>query len=166
MLSSTLSLLLGLMLGAAAGQTETKHLTVTTSVPKGPVAPGTRVSLVVDVTPKPEMHVYAPEQKGLIPISLAIERQPAFKAHAARFPKPEQFTPLDDVQFVYSKPFRIVQDVTVTPAPAANGRARSAATLTVKGTLKYQACDNAICYAPVSVPVEWTIGLTSTSAPY
>ena len=122
-----MSLLLSLVLSAggpstgpqaaAAGQTETKHLTVATSAPAGAVAPGTRVSLVIEVAPKPEMHVYAPEQKGLIPISLVLEPTRAVKAHAARFPKPEKFKPLDEVQFVYSKPFRIVQDVTVSATP-------------------------------------------------
>jgi DsbC/DsbD-like thiol-disulfide interchange protein len=144
----------------AGGQTETKHLTVATLAPAGAVAPGARVSLVIQVAPKPEMHVYAPEQKGLIPISLVLEPTRAVKAHAARFPKSETFTPLDEVQFVYSKPFRIVQDVTVSAAPPAG------TTLTVKGTLKYQACDNAICYAPVTVPVSWTINLKSATPPY
>jgi DsbC/DsbD-like thiol-disulfide interchange protein len=153
-----LSLVLALVLSSAADRVETKHLTVATSAPAGAVAPGTRVSLVVDVTPKPEMHVYAPEQKGLIPISLVLEANRAVKAHATRFPKSEKFKPLDEVQFVYSRPFRIVQDVTVTP--------KATGTITIKGTLKYQACDNAICYAPVTVPVAWSISLTSTTTPY
>jgi DsbC/DsbD-like thiol-disulfide interchange protein len=142
---------------AATGPAETKHLTLTTSAPAGAVAPGTRVSLVIDITPKREMHVYAPGQKELIPISLTLEANRAVKAHAAKFPKPETFTPLDEVQLVYTKPFRVVQDVTV--APNASG------TITIKGTLKYQACDNAICYAPVTVPVSWTVGLTAAVSP-
>jgi DsbC/DsbD-like thiol-disulfide interchange protein len=160
----TMSLLVALSLaGASADRTETKHLTVATSAPAGPVVPGTRVSLVIDVSPKAEMHVYAPEQKGLIPITLVLEPNRAVKAHAPRFPKSEKFKPLDEVQFVYSKPFRIVQEVTVTAPP---GHVGAGGTLTIKGTLKYQACDNSICYAPVTVPVAWTIGLTSTTPSY
>ncbi len=163
MLSSTISFVLALVLSAAS-QTETKHLTVATSAPAGTVAPGARVSLVIDVVPKPEMHVYAPEQKELIPISLVLEANRAVKAHAARFPKSEKFKPLDEVQFVYSKPFRIVQDVTVTTTSAALEQAKGkGTTVTIKGALKYQACDNSICYAPVTVPVAWTIGLKSPS---
>ena len=156
----TMSLLLALALaGASADRTETKHLTVATSAPAGPAVPGTRVSLVIDVAPKAEMHVYAPEQKGLTPITLVLEPNRAVKAHAPRFPKSEKFKPLDEVQFVYSKPFRIVQDVTVPAAAAGTA-------LTIKGTLKYQACDNAICYAPVTVPVSWTISLKSAAPSY
>jgi thioredoxin:protein disulfide reductase len=160
----TLPLLFVLALaGASADRTETKHLTVVTSAPAGPVVPGTRVSLAIDIAPKAEMHVYAPEQKGLIPITLVLEPNRAVKAHAPRFPKSEKFKPLDEVQFVYSKPFRILQEVTVTAPP---GHAGAAGTITIKGTLKYQACDNSICYAPVTVPVAWTIGVTSTTPSY
>jgi len=34
--------------------------------------------------------------------------------------------------------------------------------LSVKGILKYQACDDTICYAPVSVPITWTFALHAT----
>ena len=33
-------------------------------------------------------------------------------------------------------------------------------TLTLRGTLDYQACDDSICYNPVSVPLSWTVTLT------
>ena len=109
----------------AATSAQTKHLTLTTSAPADAVAPGSRVSLVIEVTPKAEMHVYAPGQKELIPISLTLEANRAVKAHAAKFPKPETFKPLDEVQLVYTKSFRVVQDVTV--APKASGRSPSKA---------------------------------------
>jgi hypothetical protein len=138
---------------ADAVRTETKHLTVATAAPRGPVAPGTRLSLWIDVTPKPSMHVYAPAQKDVIPISLRLATHAAVLPYAVQFPQPEKvFSAASQAtELVYSKPFRIVQDVTVR---AAEGR-----TLTVKGALKYQACDDSICYAPVTVPVAWTVEL-------
>jgi len=143
----------------AADSTSTKHLTVATSTAGGPVAPGTRVSLVVEIAPKPAMHVYAPGQKDFIPISLTLAANDAFKAAAVQFPAAEKLTvtELGETHLVYSKPFRIVQDVTIAKSTS-RARARNA-TVTVKGTLKYQACDNAICYAPVSLPVTWTLAL-------
>ena len=33
------------------------------------------------------------------------------------------------------------------------------ATLTIKGTLRYQACDDKVCYLPQSIPLSWTVGL-------
>lgn len=145
-------------------RTETKHIVVTTSSSDKTVALGTRFSLYVDVEPKPKMHVYSPEQHDYIPISLALDADPAFKAHPAVFPKAEKyfFKALDETQLVYSKPFRIVQDVTIPVTPATRQRASAAgATLTIKGSLKYQACDDAICYLPVTVPVSWTVTLTA-----
>jgi DsbC/DsbD-like thiol-disulfide interchange protein len=165
MLTSIIWVVLALGPSPQAAQVETKHVTVATSAPAGAVAPGSRVSLVIDVAPKPEMHVYAPEQKELIPISLVLEANRAVKAHPARFPKPEKFKPLDEIQFVYSKPFRIVQDVTVSTTTAPHRAKAAGTTLTIKGALKYQACDNSICYAPVTVPVAWTISLKSATGP-
>ena len=35
-------------------------------------APGTRFSLVLDITPDPKVHVYAPGATGYIPIALSL----------------------------------------------------------------------------------------------
>jgi DsbC/DsbD-like thiol-disulfide interchange protein len=162
MTAFSIPVILALAIGAAGAPTTTKHLTVATSVSPAAAVPGTRVSLVLDVTPKPAMHVYAPEQKDYIPISLTLEANDAVKAHVIQFPKPEKLflKDLGETQLVYTRPFRIVQDVTVARSRAVVDRAGTAgATLTIKGALKYQACDNSICYAPVTVPVAWTLDL-------
>ncbi len=156
---------MGLWVAAVAGASapiDTKHLTVAAPPVSVAVAPGARVSLTLDVTPKRTMHVYAPEQKdaGFIPISLTIDPNPAITASAVQFPRPERLRTLDDVQLVYSKPFRIVQPVIVAATPAVRNRARTpGATVAITGTLRYQACDDTICYVPVTVPVAWTIPL-------
>jgi hypothetical protein len=138
---------------ADAVRTETKHLTVATSTPRGAVVSGARLSLWIDVTPKPSMHVYAPAQKDFIPISLSLADHSAVTPHRVQFPQAEKLfsTASQDTQLIYRKPFRIVQDVTV--------RAAAGATLTVQGALRYQACDDSICYPPVTVPVAWTVAL-------
>lgn len=143
-------------------RTETPHLVLTTSSSDAAAAPGTRISLLLDIAPRPKMHVYSPEQKELIPISLSLASDDAFKAHPARYPASEKyfFEPLNETQLVYSKPFRIVQDVTLSLTPALRERARAdGATLTLSGTLRYQACDDKVCYMPQTLPVSWTIAL-------
>jgi len=147
---------------SAAEPTTTKHLTVVTSAPADAVAPGARVSLVVEITPKPNMHVYAPGQKDFIPVSLRLAATDGLRAEAAQFPVAEKLDlkDLGETHLVYSKPFRIVQDVTIAKSRTPlNHSGTRGASLAVKGTLKYQACDNTICYAPVNVPVTWTIAL-------
>jgi hypothetical protein len=163
--ASRVSLGLALMTGAvvrAASPTETKHLTMAVSSAAVAVAPGARVSLTLDVTPKPTMHVYAPGQKGFVALSLTIQTDPEITPGVVQFPRAEKLrlNPDDAAQLVYSKPFRIAQNVTVAATPAVLDRARThGATVIVKGTLRYQACDDTICYVPVNVPVAWTIAL-------
>lgn len=130
---------------------ETKHLTLTVS--SGPVT-GSRMALHVDVTPQPGMHVYAPGQPGYIAIELKLDPDaPVTAAGKAKYPAGEKlFMPaLKETQLVYGKPFRLTQDVTLR----SNDRT---APLTIKGTLRYQACDDTICYKPATVALSWIVG--------
>ena len=137
------------------GRQETAHLVVTAAPVSSPVAPGARVALRLDVAPKAKMHVYSPEQKDYIPVSLTIEKNPAITVLPAVFPKAEKyvFKALDETQLVYSKPFQIVQNVTLATS------ARAGDTITVKGTFEYQACDESVCFRPQKVSVSWTLTL-------
>ena len=150
---------------------ETAHLTVTTSASQDAVAPGTRLSLMVDVAPKPKMHVYAPGQEGYIAITLTLDPDPAFTAGKATYPAGEKILIkiLNETQLVYAKPFRIAQDVTLrrgsgqalASTPEMRRRATDGASLTIKGALRYQACDDKICYLPVNMPLAWTLKLAA-----
>jgi hypothetical protein len=76
------------------------------------------------------------------------------------FPKPEKyfFAPLKETQLVYSKPFRIVQNVTLAAATALREAGHTpASAVTITGKLRYQACDDTICYFPKDLPVSWTV---------
>ena len=79
------------------------------------------MSLFIDIAPRPKMHVYAPDQKDYIPVALALASDAAYKGAAPQFPKAETyfFAPLKETQRVYSKPFRIVQPVTLAPTAIA-----------------------------------------------
>jgi len=136
-------------------RTDTKHLTLTTSTSAPTAAPGEKLSLYVDVSPKPKMHVYAPDQTDYIPIELKVEPASSFKPQAIQYPAAEQFffAPLKETQRVYSKPFRI----TLPIALAQN----VGLPLTIKGTVRYQACDDAICYLPQTVGVSWKVAMRS-----
>ena len=133
---------------------DTKHLTITTSTSAPAAAPGERLSLYVDVAPKPKMHVYAPDQTDYIPIELKVEPAASFRAQAIQYPAAEQFffEPLKETQRVYSKPFRITWPITLAQKAAAGP-------LTIKGTVRYQACDDAICYLPQTIGVSWKVGV-------
>ena len=150
MLFWLLALFLSTQSGAVPKPIETAHLTMETSATPTSAGATKKLTLALDVTPKPKMHVYSPGQADVIAISLTLDANPAVVAGKAKYPAGEKlFMPaLNETQLVYGKPFRITQEVTVKPA---------AGPLTVKGTVRYQACDDKICYRPVTVPVEWKI---------
>jgi hypothetical protein len=122
------------------------------------VVAGKAFPLVVDVSPKKGIHVYAPGNKDYTPIGLAIDTQPGLTvAPAAKYPKAEAyfFAPLKETVHVYQAPFRLTRNVTL----AANA-ARTGASVTIRGRLEYQACDDKVCYLPQSVPLTWTVAIT------
>ena len=135
---------------AARKPIETAHLTLTPTASAAAVAAGGKVTLRLDVIPKAKMHVYAPGQDGYIAIALALDADPAIAAAPAKYPPGETYVmpALQETQRVYSQPFRITEDVTVKSGA---GEKR------IKGTVRYQACDDRICYLPKTVPVEWTV---------
>ena len=124
-------------------------------------APGHRITLTMDVTPGPKIHVYAPGQTGYISISLKMNDSVDWKATAPLFPRATAFVdPLGERVQVFDKPFRITQDVTLTLTPAMRQRATARESLVVTGALEYQACDDKVCYRPETIPVQWTVSLT------
>ena len=143
-----------------AVQVETDHLTAQAWVTDDVVTPGNRFSLVVDVTPKPEMHVYAPGGHTYRVIRLRIDEPDFLRAHDVAYPESEiyHFVPLDERVEVYQSPFRLVQEVTIPMSRDIAGQAAAPdATVTIAGALEYQACDHEICYLPVEVPLTWTL---------
>lgn len=131
-------------------EVDTFHLTATTSASMGTTSG--QASLYVDVSPKPKMHVYAPGEKDAIPIEIKLDAHPAIKAGKPILPPPQTyfFPPLKLTQLVYSKPFRITLPITIARRPSTD-------TLTITGTLHYQACDDDVCYVPRTVAVKWTL---------
>ena len=134
---------------------ETRHLTLTTSAtPAAATAARQRVVLNVDVALKQKMHVYAPDQpkdQDYMPIALTVAPGDAYQLLSPRYPPSEKlfFAPLKETQHVYSKGFRITQPIVVT--------GELNAPLTITGTVRYQACDDVLCYVPQTVAVKWEI---------
>jgi DsbC/DsbD-like thiol-disulfide interchange protein len=160
--SSSIAIRLGERGDRAGARKSTLHLEVTTFASDEVVAPGNRFSVVLDVAPRKGMHVYAPPQANYKPVAIAIKEQSGLTAHAVQFPAAEEyfFKPLKERVQVYQKPFRLVQDLTLSASRDIQAKAAAPdATLQVEGTLVYQACDEEVCYLPESVPLAWTIRL-------
>jgi hypothetical protein len=70
-------------------------------------------------------------------------------------PQTYVFKPLNETVLVYEKPFTLVQDVWINGEPESEKALMDIQRITIEGTLEYQACDDKICYLPVTVPVGW-----------
>jgi peroxiredoxin len=144
-----------------ATRTSTAHLDITTYSSLPVIAPGNRLSVVLEVAPHSKIHVYAPGAKGYRVIQLTLEADPLLRALATQYPQPEiyYFKPLKERVPVFQKPFRLVQDLVLEGTPQAQAALRGKDSVTVKGSLEYQACDEKECFNPVSVPLSWTMNL-------
>jgi DsbC/DsbD-like thiol-disulfide interchange protein len=127
------------------------HLTFVTGASAASVGPGAKVSLYVDVTPDPGVHVYAPGTVGYRPIELTLKPSKRVTAAKTRYPESRLAVLAGDPVHVFDKPFRLARSVTVGKSVARG------TSLAVSGTLDYQACDDTVCFVPASVPVQWTI---------
>ena len=157
------SILTRLGSGKAGSATEVSapHLTFLSSVTDSAVALGTNFSLVLDVRPAKGVHVYAPGVTGYKPIALSIDPRPGLLVKNAMYPASEDyyFKPLNEHVPVFQQPFRLVQDVAIDPTIPGQVALKGVSTVTITGTLTYQACDDTVCFTPESVPLAWTVTL-------
>ena len=127
------------------------HAAVTAGPADLAVKSGQKVMLFVDVTPNPNIHVYAPGAKDFIPIKVTFEPQANVRFGKLTYPKSDTMTFADEKVPVFQKPFRLMQEMTVL------GTLKEGASVPIKGTVDYQACDDKVCYPPESVPLTWTV---------
>ena len=122
---------------------------------------GTRFSIVVEIEPNPDMHVYAPgaETMGYRVVSLNFRPVPHIRFEPMEFPESEiyYFEPLDERVPAYQSPFTLLQEVLVSGLPGVEQDLAQLDALTLSGTFDYQACDDELCFEPVSVPLSFTL---------
>jgi hypothetical protein len=159
---SSLLVRLGGRVESPATKISAPHLEITSYATDAVAASGRRFSLVLDITPGPRIHVYAPGVKGYKPIALTIQPQPGLVLRETHYPESEEyfFAPLNERVRVFQRPFRIVQDVLLDPSRAARTSLAGKTSLTIAGTLNYQACDDNVCFMPQTVPLTWIIAVT------
>ena len=150
--------------GAGAAKEIVKdQFVLRTSVSNDEVAPGRRVTLILDFVMAPKMHAYAPGVKGYKPLNFRLAENPFVTAHEVRYPesRPYTFEPLKETVPVFAGHFRVLQEVTALGPNRGPGGAPSPATpiteIDLNGTLDYQVCSDTVCYGPTSIPLQWTL---------
>jgi len=138
---------------------EAPHISLKLEQSDGVVVPGSRLSLVAEISLVPGLHVYAPGAKGYKPIELSLDSASEIKSAGAVYPEAKilLLPAINERVPVFEGKFRITQDVTITADRSFVGALGQGKTISVKGVFKYQACDEKICYLPDTVPVTWDI---------
>lgn len=114
------------------------------------------VTITFAVAPGRRMHLYAPGAKGYQVVAVKLDPQPGVKPRTVVYPPSETyyFEPVDERVPVYSKPFTLIQTIAVS-ASALKGKQ----TLTLSGTLEYQACDDRVCFKPNAIPFSFELAV-------
>lgn len=134
------------------------HLQLALAQSDHAVIPGSRISLVIAVSLPPNMHVYAPNGMGYKPIELTIQPAADIEVASASYPaaKTLYLEAIHEQVPVFEGKFRIVQDVKIASSDAMLASVgETGRTVWIVGELKYQACDQSVCYPPNSAPVRW-----------
>ncbi len=139
---------------------ETAHLKFTAYASDPAITVGTRFSVAVEIEPHPGMHLYAPgaDELGYRVLGLSLAQLPHTRFEPVAYPASEiyHFEPLDERVPVYQTPFTLLQEAVVSGAPGVEEALAEIDAVTLSGTLDYQACDDRLCYDPVSVPLSFT----------
>jgi hypothetical protein len=145
--------------GGPTMSADTMHLTVISSISDVSAAPGKRISLAFNVTPKHDMHVYAPGKHDYQVIGITIDPQPWVKAQPTTYPPStlHHFKELNETVEVYSKPFTLIRDVTILATQDAQKALATVPSLTISGSVDYQAFDEKVCYSPAKVPFSFAV---------
>ena len=149
----------GLQAAAPGGQTENKQLQLSFAASNAKVSAGQRVALELDIDLKPKMHVYAPGvQKSYLPIDWAMTESPVMKAQEVTLPKPEMLTleAIGETVPVFTGKLRLTRDITLADDAKLKAALDAEGNFVVEGVLRYQACDDRICYIPKDLPLKWT----------
>ena len=141
----------------ARGEAETKHLRLASSASTEVARPGHRVALILDIDLKPNMHVYAPGVQGYIPIDWKLDLSPAVKRHPFDYPASEMLhlEAINETVPVYRNRVRIEREITFGQENELKPLMSAAGELVLKGSFRYQACDDRECFIPQTVPLEW-----------
>ena len=144
---------------AAHSEIQGKQLKLVATASNQIVAAGQRVSLALDLELNPNMHVYAPGVEGYIPIDWKMNESDVAVVHPVSYPASEKLhlAAIDETVPVYRGHFRLTREITIGEDAKVRAALDGGGKFTVEGTLRYQACDDRVCYIPQELPVKWTL---------
>jgi thiol:disulfide interchange protein DsbD len=113
---------------------------------------GTRVNVALEVALDPGFHLQsnAPLDESLIPTVLTLDPPDGFSVESVAFPEAILLDVAGDALAVFEEEFRIgaLVDVSDSVAPG---------TYTVPGTLRWQACNETMCFQPKNTNIAFNV---------
>lgn len=148
---------LGSDLGVRRTEIETDHLKVSLWASDQVLVGGNRITLVLDINLKDRMHVYAPEVEGYIPIKWGLEKVAGVSNYTTIYPQSKMLhlPVIEEIVPVYQDSVRLLTDIKVGQKKQLEHLLNDMGELIIRGRLRYQACDDKICYLPQEIPLEW-----------
>ena len=142
---------------SANAAVEAKHIRLSTAASTSVAHPGHRILLALDLDLKPKMHVYAPGVTSYIPVDWKLEDAAAVKVSPVQYPAAQKLRlrPIHETALVYQGHVRMTREITFSAESTLKSLVSPSGEVVLKGSLRYQACDDRECYGPETVPVEW-----------
>jgi hypothetical protein len=147
----------GERVAASGGAVQAKHVRLSTAASTLVAHPGHRILLTLELDLKPRMHVYAPGVAGYIPIEWKLEESGAARVGPVQYPAARKLhlKPIQETALVYQGRVRLTREITFGAENTLKPLVSPAGDVVLKGSLRYQACDDRECYLPETAPVVW-----------
>ncbi len=141
-----------------------EHVLIHTGAVQPAVHPGNRFTLFVDVTPLHGAHIYgATVGGGYQALDVSIDVLPYLTVHPIRYPDAAtlRLPWTDEVLTGYERPARVAIDVSLGTRQEMAGVLEAGQGLLITGSVRLQACDDRMCWAPEVIPVAWHLDLVT-----
>lgn len=142
----------------SAAKVETRHLVAETEAIDLAGTTSAPDTLRLRITPRPGMRIYAHDATGYVPLSLRLAPVAGLTIRRATYPSATSyvFPPTGETSRVHDTVATVEQEVALSDALRQRLRADDRGT-TLSGVLRYQACDDRLCYRPESLTVTWQV---------
>ena len=146
---------------SAYGQTRPPEAAITPFVETDAVRAGSPVRVALTVALPEGLHVQSdqPRDASLIPTALTIEAPAGVKVTQLVFPHPTDFAQEGQPQplAVFEREFVVGAELALDPGVAAGA-------LVVPAKLRYQACNDKVCFRPITASTQWTLRVVPATA--
>jgi len=119
------------------------------ATPSATVRDAAHATLILDIELRPGVHVYAPGVENHIPIAWTLDESPAYRTHDIAMPPARRLymQAIDETVPVYEGRLRLTREIDI----------HAKTPLEITGSLRYQACDDQMCYRPEKLALHWTV---------